>query len=544
MTPARAARRRARRVRALVTLAFVAVLALAVFLVGVGDGADPDAAAGGTGAAAGAASISLGTPPAASPPEAPPQTGSETPAGSGPVPVSVQVEPRVHGGPVPAGFLGLSFEASALPQIATYSGSGNFVGLLRSLGAGVLRFGGISADSRIAWIDGATPRPAWTSVVLEAGDLRRLGALARSSGWPVLLTVGLAHFDPRAAAREVRVAKRALGPWLAGVEIGNEPDAYARHGLRGQPWNPAHYDYEVRVYRRAMRRLVPGVALVGPGVSGSHSFAQWGRAMVRSVKPALLTGHHYPLGCHQEPPPSIERLLSGEVRFKAGKSLVRYLSVARRARIPFRLDEANTVSCGGSSGISNTFASALWATDYITQAMAAGASGINLQGNPGNCFGYTPVCASSEERLARGELTAQPVWYALLLTKALIGSRPVRTLVSSPGSPDIAVRSLLAPDGTLRFVIVDDDPPGSPSASVALDVGSRYGAASVLALTAPSLRATAGVRLGGRAVAEDGSWNPPPRLPTSPVSGGVATVAVAPSSAALVTLAPLPKGAR
>ena len=196
--------------------------------------------------------------------------------------MNVRVDPRVHGGPVPAGFLGLSFEASALPQIATYGSIGNFVGLLRSLGTGVLRFGGISADSRIAWTDGATPRPAWTSLVLEAADLRRLGALARSSGWPVLLTVGLAHFDPRAAARELRVAKGALGPWLAGVEIGNEPDAYARHGLRAVPWNPAHYDYEVRVYRRAMRRLAPGVRLVGPGVSGSHSFQRWGRAMVRS----------------------------------------------------------------------------------------------------------------------------------------------------------------------------------------------------------------------------------------------------------------------
>ena len=154
------------------------------------------------------------------------------------MPVNVRVEPHVHGGPVPAGFLGLSFEASALPQIAAYGSSGNFVNLLRSLGSGVLRFGGISADSRIAWTDGATPRPAWTSLVLEAADLQRLGALARGSGWPVLLTVGLAHFDPRAAAREVRVAKQALGPWLAGVEVGNEPDAYARHGLRARPWNP------------------------------------------------------------------------------------------------------------------------------------------------------------------------------------------------------------------------------------------------------------------------------------------------------------------
>jgi hypothetical protein len=106
------------------------------------------------------------------------------------------------------------------------------------------------------------------------------------------------------------------------------------------------------------------------------------------------------------------------------------------------------------------------------------------------------------------------------------------------------VRSLRAPDGTLRFVIVDEDPPGSAVAAVALSVGPRYRSASVLSLAAPSLRATAGVMLGGRAVAEDGSWSPPPQLPTSPVSGGVATVSVAPSSAALVTLAPGAKRGR
>ena len=152
------------------------------------------------------------------------------------------------------------------------------------------------------------------------------------------------------------------------------------------------------------------------------------------------------------------------------------------------------------SGISDTFASALWATDYITQSMAAGAAGINLQGNPGNCFGYTPVCASSEERLARrGAHGAARLVCAAADEGADRRRARCARCVSSPASPDIAVRSLLAPDGTLHFVIVDDDPAGSPAASLALSVGSRYGAASVLALTAPSPRATPDVRLGGRA---------------------------------------------
>jgi hypothetical protein len=457
--------------------------------------------------------------------------------------VSVRIGPHPHGRRVPARFLGLSFEVSSLAQVAGFGAGGNLVGLLRSLGPGVLRFGGVSADTRVAWSDSATPRPAWTSTVLEAGDMRRLAALAARSDWRVLLTVGLAHYAPAAAAREVAAAKRALGSRLAGVEIGNEPDAYARHGLRPPTWNAARYDAEVRRYRRAIHRLAPGVALAAPGVSGSHSFTRWARAVVRArLRPALLTGHHYPLGCHREPAPSITGLLSGQTRRLAALSLARYMSVSRHSAIPLRIDETNSVSCGGRTGISNTFASSLWATDYISQAMVAGAEGVNLQGNPANCLGYSPLCARGAQRLARGALTALPVWYAMLLTRQLVGDRPLRSAVSSPQHPNVAVRALGAPGGSVHAVIVEDDPPGSPPVAVSLEVGSRFGAAKVLALTAPSPESTAGVTLGGNPVLGDGSWREPAALPSVPARHGVVTVTVPASSAALVTVAPKRRG--
>ncbi|MCW3069876.1 MAG: Ricin lectin [Solirubrobacterales bacterium] len=454
------------------------------------------------------------------------------------VPMSVQIDLHHRGRRVPARFLGLSFEATSLSQIASFGAGGNFVGLLRSLGPGMLRFGGVSADTRIAWTDPLTPRPAWTSHSLEAGDLRRLAALAARSDWRVLLTVGLAHYAPAAAAREMRVAKRALGRSLAGVEIGNEPDAYARHGLRPLPWTAGRYAAEVRAYRRAIGRLTRGIALAAPGVSGSHSFVSWGRAVARSQRPSLLTGHHYPLGCHQIPAPSIERLLSAQTRRLEGTSLARYMAVSRHSRIPLRIDEANSVSCGGHPGISNTFAAALWATDYITQTMAAGAAGINLQGNPGNCLGYSPVCGETPQRLARGIMTPLPVWYALLLSRSLVGDRPLPTSASSPQKPNVAVRTLLARDGSLHVVAVNAEPVSAQPVSLSVRVGSGFGAASVLALSAPSPEATSGVTLGGQPVAPDGSWRRPATLPSAPIRGGVLEVTVPPSSAALVTVTP------
>jgi hypothetical protein len=452
------------------------------------------------------------------------------------VPVSVLIDTHHPGRQVHGRFLGLSFEASALGQVASYGEHGNLVTLLRSLGPGVLRFGGVSADTQVAWTDHLTPRPAWARRVIGPPDLRRLARLAARSGWKVLLTVGLAHHETAAAVREVAAARAALGGHLAGIEIGNEPDAYAQHGLRPLPWTYAQYSAEVSSYRRAIARVAHGVRLAGPGVSGSKIFATWGRGEASSQRPALLTGHHYPLGCHQVPPPSIERLLSRETRELEGRSLDRFMTVSRSSSIRFRMDELGSVSCGGSDGISNAFASSLWATGYIVQSMAKGLAGVNFQGNPANCLGYSPVCAASAKHLATGVLVTQPAWYALLLTDKLIGARPLPTTLVSRARPNILVRSFLSGGGALRVVVVDDEPPGSPPAALRLVVGRRFPRAAVLALTAPSPAATSGVRLGGRAVAADGSWREPTQTPLIPARRGRLSLTVAPSSADLITL--------
>ncbi len=435
-------------------------------------------------------------------------------------------------------FIGLSFEMSSLPQIARFSERGDLVAMLRSLGPGLLRFGGVSADTRIAWTDNRTPRPAWASGVVDVDDLRELGALAAESGWHVVLTVGIVHFEPQAAAREAAAAKAALGPWLSGIEIGNEPNSYAEHAMRAEPWTFAQYAEQVASYRSAIELAAPGIPLLGPDVSGSAAFEVWGPGEAVDEQPALLTGHHYPLGCAQQPPPSIVRLLSPQIHAREISSLRRYVTIAQAGGARFRLDETNTVSCGGVAGISDTFASALWAVGFLPQVVSAGAVGFNLHGNPARCEGYSPVCAPSAAALSEGALVAQPEWYALLMLRGLVGDHAVpSTVVRSPSSTNVQADAFVAPDGRLDFVLVDDDPPGGHTATVRLRVGDSFTGGSVLALRGESPAALSNVTLGGREVAADGEWTPG-RLPSVAVRHGFATVALAPSSAALVGIAP------
>jgi hypothetical protein len=454
------------------------------------------------------------------------------------LPIAVTIDRLDPGPPVPREFLGLSFEAAALDQIAQYADRGDLVKLLRSLGPGILRFGGITADQNIAWTDTATPRPPWASRAINAGQLQAIGRLSRRSGWKVLLTVGMAHFEPVAAAREVAAAHRALGPNLTAIEIGNEPNAYGNHGFRALPWIAQGYEEQVSEYREAIQALTPGVPIAGPGVSGSGIFIEWGEEEALSQQPALLTGHHYPLGCAQKPPPTIESLLSIVTRGRESASLGTYMKVSRNQHVPLRIDEANSVSCGGVAGISNTFASALWATGYITQVMAAGAVGINLHGHPGNCAGYTPLCAPNPASLAKGALRAQPDWYALLLSRSLVGYRPLPTTVTGEGEPNLVVASFSGPAHSVQVVLVDDEPPGSHPLALRLNVGAGMGPGQILRLTGPGPSATGDILLGGHAVAADGSLRAPIHPERVTAHAGAVTVKLAPSSAALVTVNP------
>jgi hypothetical protein len=481
------------------------------------------------------------TTPAPAPAPAPPVPApAPTPAPPSAETVSIGLEPAAAGRAVPARFLGLSFEAGSLELIGQLGEKGNLVSYLRSLGPGVMRFGGITADQNVAWVDSQTPRPAWASATIGPADMRSIGRLARRSGWTVLLTVGLAHFEPQAAAREVAAAKKALGPYLAGVEIGNEPDALGKHGFRPMPWLAQGYEEQVSAYREEIAKLVPEVAIAGPDVSGSGAFPEWGAAEALAQQPALLTGHHYPLGCNSTPAPTIPGLLNPALRGREAQSLETYVGIARAQGIPLRIDEANSVSCGGVSGVSDTFGAALWATGYIGQAMAAGAAGLNLHGHPLSCSGYSELCLPDPALASAGRLHAQPDWYALLLARTLIGYRPMPTKITAAGAPNLAATGFTGPNHTVKLLLSDDDAPGSLPLVLRIGVGAGLGEGGVLRLTDGSPYAKDGVRIGGREVSAAGTWHEPAGEPVR-VSGGYVTVKMAPSSAALVTVAPKPQ---
>jgi hypothetical protein len=461
-------------------------------------------------------------------------------------PVSVTVAEHPEAARVAPDFMGLSFESTAIPLLAAYSHGGNLAGYLRSLGHGVIRIGGVSVDKRVAWTPHGA-RPSWASVGITPTELDGVAALARESGWRVLLTVSLGRDDPRAAAAEVASARSALGGLLAGVAIGNEPDRFAREGLRGSAWSVGEYLDELGAYRAAIARAAPGVSIAVPDASSGIPPLPWVSAAAAS-RPTLLTDHYYPLSSCGGTKVVLSELASPVLREHEDEMLRRLEVIEHANRTPLAIDETGSISCHGQPGVSNSFASALWAVDWAVRAMHAGVAGLNFHDLVSEPGAYSPLAFTPGAPTAAGgaplpvSLRPNPDWYALLMTAPLAGSTPVKTSIS--GDPGLTAAAFLrpgprgsaGPSARLQLVLVDFDPPSARPLLVRLHLPPAFGGGSILRLMAPSPASSAHVRLGASEVAPSGTWRPRNPLPRLYRGAGAPSLELPASSAALITL--------
>ncbi|HEV2998292.1 MAG TPA: hypothetical protein VGX16_04235 [Solirubrobacteraceae bacterium] len=459
------------------------------------------------------------------------------------VPVELTVGARAVAPSAPRDFLGLSFEAADLPRIGAYATRGNLRALLDGLGPEVLRFGGVSADRETAWGAPHAPPPSWARRVITPHALSALATLARETRSRVLLTVNLGRYDPRAAALEARAARAILGPSLAGVELGNEPDAYVRQHMRPPGWGIAAYRPQAAAYRAALARAAPGVPILAPDASSGLPGLAWVRAVALRDPGSPLADHYYPSSsCGYAP--TVSDLLSPRTRRVETGMLALIARLARGGAphaIPLRLDETNNISCEGQAGVSNAFVSALWALDYIARALRAGIPGVNFHDLIRKPAAYSPIAASDRAALISGRLHANPEYYALLAARTLPGAAPLATHLSGlvegqRASESLTAHAFLRPDRRLELVLVDFAPPGAPPLLLRLRPPGDFRAGSILRLRAPSPASLAGVTLGGRAVRADGTWSPEPRLPGPYRHAGTLSLQMPPSSAAVVIL--------
>jgi hypothetical protein len=99
-----------------------------------------------------------------------------------------------------------------------------------------------------------------------------------------------------------------------------------------------------------------------------------------------------------------ERLLAGNARIAAETRQVE--AVARAHGRVYRMTEGNSCYRGGKPGMSDAFAAALWAGDYMLELASLGCAGVNLHGGGS---GYLTAGLGDHTPGMEGTKTAQTV---------------------------------------------------------------------------------------------------------------------------------------
>lgn len=462
--------------------------------------------------------------------------------------VTVTVSNSTVGPAVTAGFVGLASEYWDIEK-EVGSDPGNpdraFEQEARNLapyGDLNLRIGGDSTNWTWWPIPGMTqPRwVRWTMTPTWAAVTKRLVDDLHAH-----LTVGIntEANSLRIASAELEEIRSAMGGTVPlTFELGNEPELYSKFPFyrtpAGQPvqGRPKSYSFpDITAQWNQFARALPRVRLAGPGFSTLFALPHVAQFLRASPHVSVLTVHTYPLkssrcngGKLQE-----SQLFDTSSLQTIASELGTWTSIARRFRVPVRVDEMNSVTCGGMPNFSGTFGPALWALNILPLYVDVGVIGVNFQTKP-----YTSQNLIQTSNVQNSwTATVQPEYYGLLAFAQMTppGSRMLRVSTMPAGLYAWAVRT---PQHQTHVVVTNV---GNHSATMAIRPPAPAGRATVETLRAASggLRASRNVTLGGQTVSPStGNLTGRAIRANVNLSHGAYLVRVAPASAAIVTFAP------
>lgn len=440
--------------------------------------------------------------------------------------VSMTVRTSDPGHALPQGFEGLSMEATTLTN--NEFSVGNLLSYLRLLGPhGVLRIGGNSTDKTF-WTSSGEPNPSWSEGRITPASLVPLARLLAASHWKAILGVNLKQKDVARAVNEVEYAHRILGPSLLGIEIGNEPNYYYS--------SDSVFFQDFESYATAIRQAVPSVRLVGPDPGHEHpaflaAFAAEEAALPRPDI-SVATNHHYPLSACGGNVTTIPELLGTASVNNETAAADAVVSAGQELGVPAIMDETNSVTCGGSPGVSDVFASSLWSLDYGLLLAHEGVTAAGFHGGIRGCGYYSPLCTQGSSP----DLTAQPVFYGMMAVREVGTGHFVAV-----DNPDAAnVRAYAVRHGSHLTMVLDNvqDPSGNGPTQVTVNLGSSFRQAAQTVLSTSSgdgLSARTGITLGGQTIGADGTLPPPAYTPVA-LHGDTLTVTVPAASASIIKL--------
>ena len=392
-------------------------------------------------------------------------------------------------GTIPDYFLGLSYEKGDFVSESLFTAANaSLAGLFNRLGNGVLSLGGNSLDKTLWTPEGYGNTAGQVSPI----DVDNLAAFIALTNWKALYGVNLGTSTPALAAAEVAYVQSKLGDVLIGFGIGNEPEEYFLSYFPSG-WDLTAYEALWQQFRSAILSTTPSAIITGPASGGDVTTWTVPFVLGPNGKLVSLLTQHYYRGNGHSINATTANLVSKDLTISA--DCVALKSAVSVRNIPFRFSETNSYLYGGSPGVSDAYASALWVIDHLFNIALGGGSGVNMQG--GDVGYYTPIanCGASI-------LEARPEYYGLLFF-SLVGQGTLLRTTFSNKDFKATVYTVLAASGGMSIVIVNKEV--FQSLKITIDCGKAINGADLIELRGTALTATTGQTLQGGTVENDGS---------------------------------------
>lgn len=451
--------------------------------------------------------------------------------------VELEIDSATSLATVPADYMGLSYESGQLAYPDFFSpGNKALIQIFRTLSpSGVLRLGGNLSEFTL-WSESepATPPDPGGLVGPDPGhreprtftitpnSIRNLHGFLSATGWRCIYGLNLGGGTLEQALAEGGFVAKTLGQQLIAVQFGNEPDLFRHHDQGNRRWTFDEYLAKWKVFRAAFHEPLPQVAVAGPDTASDHDWVeQFTQDVPKDI--VLATSHYYPLGPPADPNMTIDLLLHPGAKFDS--SCRQPLDSAKAANLPFRMTEGNSCYNAGKLGVSDTFASALWAGDFCLHLASLGCVGVNLHSGANGY--YSPIVGS----IVSG-FSARPEYYGLMLAQQFAGRTLKKTTLEAQGAnlTAYAAGRGTATDQLAIFNMGDRDAEFKIAAA-----SGGFKRATVERLEAAMIDAKQGVTFQGSVVTGDGQFHPRASKRLKSVSGKI-RASVPRYSAALIRL--------
>ena len=402
-------------------------------------------------------------------------------------------------GVIPPRFIGLSYEKSAVTENHFRPDNLVLVNLHKNLGSGVLRFGGNKVELTQWSRETPKEKPAKGIFVATTSHMDNFYAFIKSVDWKVIHAVNLSSNKPELFSDEINYAVKIGGNSIMGFEIGNEPDHYDKDTkkLREKGYAYPQYKSELEKAHTVILKQNPGINLIGPAVtSGGFKFFEPCVTDFKN-KLSLATSHFYPTSAISNPPPTCESLLSEGSKKKTITMADKYFTACKKAGLPWRLAECNSASMGGTNGVSDVFAAAVWGSDFLFDIAKSGATGVNLHTIFG-LNGYTAISFDKEKKI----YAVRPLYYSLLLFKDAGHGKLIESDTKSTGN--VVSHATLGDDGKLRVIVINKELEKATKTTVLTESKRTHGTITRLSASSPTEQMA--VSYGEGTVNKDGTW--------------------------------------